>query len=90
MLFKHFNDIKPVSIIKFPKTKQRFSKKFAFVYFRTAEDAQEVKDVIEKDCEAEEKAIAAKAPQAELDKLKSRHRILKKVIRVSSLAVNRE
>lgn len=40
MLFKHFNSIKPVSIIKFPTNFNRHSQKIAFVYFRTAEDAR--------------------------------------------------
>ena len=43
MLFKHFNQIKPVSIIKFPTNFNRHSQKIAFVYFRTAEDAKEVR-----------------------------------------------
>lgn len=89
MLYKHFNDIKPVSIIKFPTDDRRHSKKFAFVYFRTVEDAREVKTVIESDYDQEEKAIANKAPQSEINKLTKRHRILKKALRVSFLAVNR-
>lgn len=89
MLYKHFNNIKPVSIIKFPTGHTRHSKKFAFVYFRTPEDAKEVKLLIDADCDQEEKAIANKVPQAELNKLPKRHRILKKPIRVSFLAVNK-
>jgi hypothetical protein len=46
MVYKHFNDIKPVSIIKFPTNKLRLNKGMAFVYFKTAEDAQEVMNII--------------------------------------------
>jgi hypothetical protein len=46
MLYKHFNDIKPVSIIKFPTTNERKTSKFAFVYFKTPEDAREVMEII--------------------------------------------
>jgi hypothetical protein len=88
MIFKHFNDIKPVAVIKFPTTKQRFSKKFAFVYFKTPEDAREVKEVIEKDREEEEKAIAEKKPASFLNTLKNRHKIIKKAFKVAPLANN--
>jgi len=89
MLFKHFNDIKPVNIIKFPTNEKRLSKKFAFVYFRSVEDAKFVKEAIEADIDEEERALASKASQSELNKLGKKHRILKKTIRVSTLAVNR-
>lgn len=89
MLYKHFNDIKPVSIIKFSTDKKCPNKKFAFVYFRTPEDAKEVKTVIDSDYDQEEKAIANKASQSDISKLGRRHRILKKAFRVSFLAVNR-
>lgn len=49
ILFTHFNKIKPVAVIKFPKTKQRVSKKFAFVYFHSKEDANYVREMIQKD-----------------------------------------
>lgn len=90
MLFKHFNEIKPVSVIKFPTTKQRFSKKFAFVYFKSPADVAEVKRVVEEDRDEEEKAIREKRPQVEIDKLKKRHRIIKKAIRIAPLAINDE
>ena len=48
-----------------------------------------MKKVIENDYDVEEKAIADKVSQGELNKLSKRHRILKKAIRVSTLAVNR-
>ncbi len=88
MVYKHFNSIKPVSVIKFPTTKQGHSKKFAFVYFKSLEDANEVKAAIERDRDAEEKAIKEGASAAELSKLGKKHKIVKKAIKVSPLAVN--
>lgn len=48
-----------------------------------------MRELIERDSEAEEQAIALKLPESELRKLSRRHRILKKAIRVSSPLVNR-
>ena len=88
MLFNHFNKIKPVSIIKFPKTKERLSKKFAFVYFHSKEDAAHVREAIQKDTEEEQKAINNGASAEELKKLSRRHKVLLKPIKVSSLNLN--
>ena len=88
LLFNHFNKIKPVSIIKFPKTKERLSKKFAFVYFHSKDDANFVRECIQKDTEAEAQAVANGATDAELKKLSRRHKILLKPIKVSSLNLN--
>lgn len=88
ILFNHFNKIKPVSIIKFPTTKERLSKKFAFVYFHSKEDANFVREAIQKDTEAETQAIANGATEADLKKLSKRHKVLLKPIKVASLNLN--
>ena len=58
------------------------------MYFKSVEDANEVRSSIEHDRDEEEKAIAEKRPEAEIASLRKRHKILRRTIKISSLALN--